>query len=195
MGDRSVINRCRAGWKNKTKQESAQRVTVSDPRGVKVQHEGCIFTTTLRPDLVRKANMEWKMLSFSWGMVQGVGFLCGVQLPLPSVTWNRAGAVQIIYLRKNHQVCESMSTWIYDWRQRTDTTLLLSLKLLQSHWQETVPNEIPAPPPGQVNHMEWFKGVWFIAHPLVSTSPFPTARSKLKLWRGKCPPASPLSAL
>lgn len=56
------------------------------PPGVKVQHEDRIFTTTLRPDLVKKANMEWKMLSFSWGMVQGVGFLCGVQFPLPSVT-------------------------------------------------------------------------------------------------------------
>lgn len=37
--------------------------------------EGGVFTKTLRPDLVKKANMEWKMLSLSWGMVHGVGFL------------------------------------------------------------------------------------------------------------------------
>lgn len=54
-----------------------------------MQSEGCVFTKTLRPDLVKKANMEWKMLSLSWGMVHGVGFLWGVQFPLPSATWNR----------------------------------------------------------------------------------------------------------
>lgn len=77
--------------------------------GVKVQHEGCIFTTTLRPDLVKKANMEWKMLSLSWGMVQGVGFLCGVQLPLPSVTWNRAAAIKIIYVQYENIICQLKS--------------------------------------------------------------------------------------
>lgn len=78
MGDRSVLAK-------KKKNPHRELLSVTHG-GVKVQHEGHIFTTTLRPDLVKKANMEWKMLSLSWGMVQGVGFLCGVQLPLPSVT-------------------------------------------------------------------------------------------------------------
>lgn len=56
-------------------QESSQEGPASDPSKVKAQLEGCIFTKTLRPDLVKKANMEWKMLSLSWGMVHGVGFL------------------------------------------------------------------------------------------------------------------------
>lgn len=71
------------------KQEPSQGVTVGDLWKVKVRLEGWIFTKTLRPDLVKNANMEWKMLSRSWGMVHGVGFLWGVQLPRPSATWNR----------------------------------------------------------------------------------------------------------
>lgn len=30
--------------------------------------------------------MAWKTLCLSWGMVHGVGFLCGVQFPRPSAT-------------------------------------------------------------------------------------------------------------
>ena len=90
VGERRMCDKQMLHWlKTKQKQEPSQGVTVSDLWNVKVQHEGCIFTKTLRPDLVKKANMEWKMLSLSWGTVHGVGFLWGVQFPRPSATWNK----------------------------------------------------------------------------------------------------------
>lgn len=60
--------------KNKNKNPHRGRLSVTYEMS-KCNATGCVFTKTLRPDLVKKANMEWKMLSRSWGMVHGVGFL------------------------------------------------------------------------------------------------------------------------
>lgn len=165
-----------------------------DLRGVKVQHEGCIFTTTLRPDLVKKANMEWKMLSLSWGMVQGVGFLCGVQLPLPSVTWNRAAVIKIIYVRKKTPSMRILSvSWSQYRFKNWHTTAFVNW--FQSHhccWQETVTRYPPLAPPRQISIWSDLKVSGLLPTPLVSASPFPSPQSKLKLWRWKSLLAFPI---
>lgn len=44
--------------------------------------------------------------------------------------------------------------------------------------QETLPQQEAGTPPRQISHMEWFRGVWFIAHPPGSTSPFPLSSNR-----------------
>lgn len=44
------------------------------------------LTKTFLPEFVKNEKMVWKILSFSWGMMHGVGFLCHVQFPLPAAT-------------------------------------------------------------------------------------------------------------
>lgn len=43
---------------------------------------GMFLTNTFLPDFMKKANIVWKMFSFSWGTTQGLWFLWKEQLPL-----------------------------------------------------------------------------------------------------------------